>query len=81
MGVLTLPDGRVCNVVLVGARQNPKGAAVVLPGEGGAGPQTMMLAGALTLFHPRQLTDILCTQERVFGQSNLPPPGEVNGIP
>jgi len=76
-----LLGGRPCNVVLVGPRQNPKGAAAVMPGEEGSGPQTQMLSAVLSLFHPRQVADILGMQERAFGACNLPPPGEVDGAP
>jgi len=81
VGALTLSDGRLCNVVLAGARQNPKGAALVLAGAAGTAPQTVMLADAHNLFHPKQLIDVLCMQERIFGKSNLPPPGDVDGVP
>lgn len=78
MGTLTLNDGRKGNAVLVGARQNPKGAAVVLPGEGGGPPKTVLLSEALHMLHLQQLADLLCMQERAFGDAGLPSPAELD---
>ena len=75
VGNLTLLRGRVCNVVLVGNAQNAKGATLVLPGEGGRGPKTVLLSAGHDLLHPRCVIDILCMQERFFGNRGLPVPG------
>lgn len=72
MGRLALTDTRQANIVLVGARQNPKGAVLVLPGEAGAPVQTAPFPTALALVHPANAVEILCMQERVFGNSGLP---------
>ena len=76
MGVVSLVDGGWGNVVLVGSRQNPKGAVLILPEEGGKQTSTMPLREGLTLLHTSSVIDILCMQERTFGTSNLPPPAE-----
>lgn len=79
MGLLNLTDERRGNVVVVGARQNPKGAVLVLPGESDGQVQTFALSDAVGLMHPSQVIDILCIQERAFGQSGLTPPCEPSG--
>lgn len=71
---MTLPNGWVGNVVLVGARSNAKGAAMILPGPEGSGPKTILLQDGISFLHSRQLIDILCMQERVFGECRLPAP-------
>jgi len=72
-----LLDNRQANIVLVGARQNPKGAIVVLPGEAGGAVQTLPLSMALNLIHPAHVIEILCMQERAFGGSGLPKPPDI----
>ncbi|MFP4500968.1 MAG: hypothetical protein ACLFTT_08210 [Candidatus Hydrogenedentota bacterium] len=74
VGTLTLTDGRKGNVVLVGARTNPKGAALVLPGESGEAPMTVMLKDGLDRMYPQQMLELLCMQERSFGTAGLPAP-------
>ncbi len=74
VGTLTLTDGRKGNVVLVGARTNPKGAALVLPGESGDSPKTVLLKDGLGWVHPEQVLELLCMQERSFGTAGLPVP-------
>jgi len=73
---LFLIDGRRANVVLVGARDNPKGAVLVVPGESAGQVQTQPLQSALALFHPGFAVNVLCMQERIFGKSGLKPPKE-----
>ena len=79
MGSLCLVDGRRANVVLVGARDNPKGAVLVLPGESAGQVQTQPLQLALPLLDPDFALSVLCMQERVFGTSGLKPPSEPSG--
>ncbi len=75
IGAITYQDGRFGNVVLVGGVRNSKGAALVLPATNDDGkPQTMLLQAGSTLLHPMQLVEILCMQERIFGDRGLVAP-------
>lgn len=71
VGAITLPDGRAANVVIVAPRQHPKGAALLLQGAEGA-PEA--IADALPRLHPAQVIEVLCMQERAFGDRGLPKP-------
>lgn len=77
MGSLSFADGRHANVVLVGPRQNTKAATLVLPAEAGEGVRTLPLVEGLDLLHPETVIDVVCMQERVFGQAGLEPPPEL----
>jgi hypothetical protein len=77
VGTLSLQDGRAANVVLIGPRENPRGATLVLPGEGGGPVRAVPLAQGLGLLHPQTVIDIICMQERLYGKSNLTPPVEL----
>jgi len=75
VGVVALLDGRRGNVVLAGSRGNSKGAILVLPDSGGE-VTSVPLAEGLDLLAAPTVVDILCMQERAFGDSGLePPPG------
>jgi hypothetical protein len=63
-------------VVLVGARDNPKGAVLVLPGEAAGEVEAVPLSSGLAWLSPGQALDLLCMQERIFGKSGLTPPRE-----
>jgi hypothetical protein len=78
VGTLTFNDGRCGNVVLVGARENPKGAVVVVPGEEGGAPGTLLFADAVSFLYPQQIVELLCMQERAFGAHHLPSPAEMD---
>jgi len=73
VSTVELRDGREGKVVLVGSRDNPKGAMLVLPSEDGQGAQALALQDCVRFLHPRYLVDILCAQERTFGSSGLKP--------
>lgn len=73
MGGIEFLDGRVGSVVLVGPRNNPKAAVVVVAGEKSGPVTTMPLPDALEMLHPSVLIDILASQERAFGTSGLHP--------
>lgn len=73
VGPISLRNGSEGKVVLVGPRDNPKGAMVVLAAGDAGGAQAIPLMDALKLMHPRQVVDILCAQERAFGESGLVP--------
>jgi len=74
VGEVTLVDGRSANVVVVGCAQNPKGAALVLPGEKGSKPTMNLFPAAIELLRPSEVVEILCMQERAFGKRGLPAP-------
>lgn len=75
VGSVLVTDGRKATVVLVSARSNPKGAALVLPAnDDRAAVATEPVANCLHLLTPKSVIDILTMQERVFGQSGLPAP-------
>ncbi len=74
MGDIVLLDGNRGNVVLVGPRDNPKGASLVLPGEEGGKVRAVPLMEGVGLLHPQVVVDIICTQERVFGELGLDSP-------
>ena len=63
-------------MVLVGARDNSKGAVLVLPGEGTGQVQALPLQSGWAWLQPGQALDVLCMQERIFGKSGLAPPKE-----
>ena len=74
VGGIALTDGRTGRVVLVADRTNPKGAMIILPGASPDDLETTPLFDHIAALDPRQLTDILIMQERVFGKSHLPAP-------
>lgn len=74
VGQLCLGDGRGVNVVVVGPRRNPRGAAIVFPAEGKGALAAIPLADALDQLTPEQVVDILCMQERAYGDSGLAAP-------
>ena len=76
MGTLSLRDGRQANVVLIGPRENPKGATLVVPGEAGAEARALPLSECLDMLHAESAIDIVCMQERVYGGRDLPSPFE-----
>jgi hypothetical protein len=74
VGELSTLDGRRGSVVLVGGPKNPKGAVVVVAGPEGTQAQPALLSGVGSFLHPRYVIDILCMQERGFGNLGLPGP-------
>lgn len=68
-----LSDGRAARIVLVSDRSNPKGAMVVLP-DAPNDQNAFPLGKFLVAIAPYELTEILCMQERAFGQSALKAP-------
>jgi ABC-type phosphate transport system auxiliary subunit len=59
--------------VLVADRTNPKGAMLLLADKS-AEQNAAPLSEVLDAFHPNEVTDILCMQERVFGSTALEVP-------
>jgi len=74
-------DGARGNVVLAGGRSNPKGAILVLPGDRAGKVKTVAFADGLHLLSSAAIVDVLCMQERAFGDSGLTPPPETPGEP
>ena len=77
IGSLHYSDGQSGNVVVVGGRDNPKGAALVFPEEGGTETKTLPFAEAKDLLHPWDIMDVITMQERAFGGGMLPGAEEV----
>ena len=67
-----LTTGQHGKVVIVGPRENPKGAIIVLGGEGGGVMDAKPLDAHLDHLAPATVAEIVCTQERVFGAAGLP---------
>lgn len=72
MGAFETVDGQTIKVVLLGPRTNPKNAVAVR----GEGEQVYKepLNDLLDTLSPRDVVDVICTQERVFGDAGLEPP-------
>ncbi|NUM55475.1 MAG: hypothetical protein HUU46_17645 [Candidatus Hydrogenedentes bacterium] len=62
--------GQRGKVVIVGPRENPKGAVIVIAGP--AGVETRSVGEYLDRLNPAAVAEILCMQERAFGASGLP---------
>lgn len=73
VGAVTLANGRRGQVVVVGPRDNPKGASLVVASASGNEPVTVPLSETLTHIRPKELIEILAAQERCFGSSGLLP--------
>jgi len=74
VGALRLPDGRSGKVVLVGPRTNPKGAMLVTSDPDSGGVVTVPVQEWLDRLDPSLVVAILATQERAFGENDLPKP-------
>ena len=75
MGAVPFTNGQEGSVVLVGPRENPKGATVVFRG-GEDKLESVPFLEALELLHPEAVIDAVCMQERVFGNRGLESPFE-----
>ncbi|MCF6283946.1 MAG: hypothetical protein L3K26_01960 [Candidatus Hydrogenedentes bacterium] len=78
VGGLTLVGGNKGNVVLVGTASNPRGATLIVPGEDPKKPRTALLPAGCEQLLPCDFLDILCMQERGFGDRDFPEPGELS---
>lgn len=74
MGAISLLDGRKGNAVVVGPRDNPKGATLVIQKGGAEEPERRSFSDSTALLSPELVTDVLCLQERAFGDSGLEAP-------
>ncbi len=62
---LTLVDGRTGNAVIVGPRENPKGAVLLVASEASGEPESIPLQDAVELLRPDNVIDILGMQARL----------------
>ena len=76
VGGLALAGGGRGNVILVGPACNPKGATIIIPGDDPKLPQTALLPAGSEKLSPGDYVEILCMQERGFGDRNFPAPGD-----
>lgn len=67
-----LTTGQHGKVVIVGPRENPKGAVIVLGGAGGGVMDAKPVDAHMDHLSPGVVAEIICTQERVFGSAGLP---------
>ncbi len=74
IAAVELTTGQRGRCVLLGPRENPKGAVIVLAGSGGSAADSRMLDASLDQLTPSTLAEIICMQERVFGAAGLPAP-------
>ncbi len=76
VGAVSLTDGRPARVALVGPRNVPKGAVIIVA-DGETEVATQPLSECLHLLSPEHIIDTICMQERVFGGSGLKPPDQL----
>lgn len=69
---IQLKNGRKGIVILIGGRENEKNAVVVFQTEGG-GKEIFTVKQLIDELQPDDLIDILCVQERVFGNRAIIP--------
>lgn len=74
VGSLQLNSGARGSVVLVGPASNPKGATLFIPGDDPKKPRTALLPAGSEQLSPGQYLEILCLQERGFGNREFPRP-------
>lgn len=67
-----LTTGQHGKVVIVGPRENPKGAVIVLGGAGGGVMDAKPVDAHMDQLAPAAVAEIICMQERVFGSAGLP---------
>lgn len=72
MGSLALKQGGKGSVIVVGPAGNPNGATLVMPGEDPKKPRTALLPAGCEFLTPGQYLEILCIQERGFGERSFP---------
>lgn len=75
VGGLTLTGGGKGNVILVGPSSNPKGATLIVPGDDPQKPATALLPAGCNQLSPSDYIDVMCMQERAFGDRGFPAPG------
>lgn len=75
VGSLTLNSGQRGSVVIVGAGSNPRAATLLIPGDDPKKPRAALLPAGSEQLDPGQYLEILCMQERAFGNRGFPGPG------
>lgn len=78
VGEVSFTDGRRGNIVLVGPHTNPRGAALLVPGEDPEKPATQFFSPETELLSPELIVEMLCVQERAFGNRGLPKPQDLS---
>jgi hypothetical protein len=69
---IELTTGQRGKVVLVGARENPMGAVIVLAGASGGAVDSKPVEAHLDRLSPTVVAEVICMQERLFGAASLP---------
>ncbi len=78
IGELRLADGGKGKALVMGPRSRPKGAQILQPKAGAAGEfDAAPLHDVLALLEPGAVIDVLCMQERVFGDTGLEAPPQL----
>jgi len=73
VGAVTLVDGRTATAIIVGDCSNERGAALLVPPDNKDGePTPVLLPKALYLLSHETLIEILCAQERHYGEHGYP---------
>ena len=73
VGALRLTDDRAAKVVVVGSRETPKGVLIVCAApEDAQHFETLSFTETASLIHPGNVVEIMCLQERIYGNSGLP---------
>jgi hypothetical protein len=71
VGSVHLLSGAQAQVALVAGRENPKGAVIIQPKADGSGAESVALSTCLDALAPETVIDIICAQERAYGDSEL----------
>lgn len=71
IGAFPLSDGRKAQAVIIDGRKNSKGAVLVVSKGPGDQPEAAPVDQSLALLTAEQVIDIVCMQERAFGDSGL----------
>ena len=74
VGGVALANGGRGNVVLVGPASNPRGATLIIPGDDPQKPRTALLPAGCEQLAPGDYLEILCMQERGYGECGFPEP-------
>ena len=69
---IELTTGQRGKIVIVGPRENPKGAVIVLAGASAGAADTRPVEAHLDDLSPAVVAEVICMQERLFGASGLP---------
>ncbi len=72
VGPLTLADGAEGRIVLIGPRTASDGAMVVLMATDKSSVESLPFSEVLDRVSPSVIVNVLCAQERQFGDSGLP---------